>query len=110
MNQLLQQNIKLVFFCPFSYFLFRYRFWSSSNHSATAARQQVCTALDSANQMMRLTTTEDACMVVRNAACQLLSASSATLYLVDRPRMLAWAYVQNSTELHRVSSKKKMIS
>ena len=49
-------------------------------------------------------------MVVRNAACQLLSASSATLYLVDRPRMLAWAYVQNSTELHRVSSKKKMIS
>ena len=79
-----------------------FRFWSVSNNSADAARQQVCAALDSCNSMLRLSSMEEACAVVRSAACQLLSASSATLYLVDRQRMLAWAYVANSTELHRV--------
>jgi putative methionine-R-sulfoxide reductase with GAF domain len=45
---------------------------------------------------------EDACSLVKTAACQLLRASSATLYLVDQQRMLAWAYVSNSSELHRI--------
>ena len=79
-----------------------FRHWSASNNSATEVTKKVCTALDSANQMLRLSSMEQACAVVRSAACQLLAASSATLYFVDRQRMLAWAYVANSTELHRV--------
>ena len=77
-------------------------FATAVDSNLSAAQQMVQTSLGAGAQMLRTKTTEEACAVVRNAACQLLTASAATLYLVDKPRMLAWAYVANSTELRRV--------
>ena len=80
-----------------------YRFSHSADFGLGAAAQQVCVALDSTSSMLNASTTMvDACSLVKTAACQLLRASSATLYLVDQQRMLAWAYVSNSSELHRI--------
>jgi hypothetical protein len=79
-----------------------YRYSMNASNSLSNVRNQVGIVLESTCAMLSITSIEEASTIIKSSACQLLSASKATLYLVDQQRMLAWAYITNSSELHRV--------